>query len=314
VSTENLSHDYDEIVPFGWTDEIRQLLPCTGRSSQLIPADDVVRHVNSRPFSAQHDPVTSPHPDQLPFGPQAFGQLCRSLNECRNVVQRLNEFGYPRWVAKPQHSHAGRNRLLVTGEKLNQPQQGWLEKQLQQSDSVYIEPWVDRHIECGLQYQIGTSVEFVGLTELLNDPAGRYYGSVISGKDTIPNRWQDAVDHGALVCEAIRAAGYFGPVGLDAFQFVDASNGIATRLCNDINARFTMGRIALQLCSQLLPGEKGYWIQRPASDSEDFVSTFRKSFERPGLQTINGRSVRTCPLLFVGPSDSDWFSTLKIPQ
>ncbi|OYW15327.1 MAG: hypothetical protein B7Z55_15100, partial [Planctomycetales bacterium 12-60-4] len=43
----------------------------------------------------------------------------------------------------------------------------------------------------------------------------------------------------------LQAAGYFGPVGIDAMWYRDANGKLACRPLQDINARWTMGRLAL---------------------------------------------------------------------
>jgi len=255
-----LSGTADNVVPWGWTNQVRSSFSI-GCENPNVPHHKSVLKINSRSFNQQFDVQITANERT-----SSFGHFCFDSDEWSFRVEKLAEAGFDRWVTKPQISHAGRNRLLGQGSQLNQQQVGWLDRQFQNSGSVYVEPWVDRIEDCGLQFQISenSGVEFVGVTKLLNDKMGRYAGSVICCPQT-QQRWQTewdhAIQHGHTVCQAALESGYTGPLGIDAFRFRDIDGQTATRVCNDINGRFTMGRAALQLRSLLQPGEFGVWCQ-----------------------------------------------------
>ncbi|MCA9048522.1 MAG: hypothetical protein KDA89_07325, partial [Planctomycetaceae bacterium] len=145
---------FDRILPWGWTSVVRPLAEKCGVAAADIPNAEAVEIVNSRRFSAEFDPVYCEDPSDLPFGAEHFGQLCRSEEQWHDVVSRLTDAGYDRWVAKPQISHAGRNRLLANRHELNDQQYGWLRKHLAHPAGVYVEPWVQPMLEAGLQFDI----------------------------------------------------------------------------------------------------------------------------------------------------------------
>jgi hypothetical protein len=256
-----------------------------------IPTAAAVTHVNSRQFAAAHDPVQSTDSENLPFGLRQFGQICETLHAWSTTVQRLATAGYPRWVAKPQFSHAGRNRLLGTGTDVNSQQLGWLNRQLRQAGGIYVEPWVAVCDEAGLQFQInspaeGGGVRLMGVTKLLNDVAGRYVGSIVVPNGELETQWQSAVQHGMGVCQAAESAGYFGPLGIDAFRYVLTSGASAVRLCNDINARLTMGRLALELKRWLQPGESAAWCQLAGLSSPQKWDEIQKIPANPAFSGV----------------------------
>ncbi|MEZ6127124.1 MAG: hypothetical protein R3C59_00415 [Planctomycetaceae bacterium] len=252
------------LVPWGWTPAARSVAALIGMPDDFIPAEAAVQQVNGRRFAARHDPVFTDHHCEFPFGQNSFGQLCRTVSEYETAGQRLCSVGIDRWVVKPQISHAGRNRLLVTGTHRNAQQSGWLTKHLKHPDGVYVEPWVTVREECGMQFEIGAAahggqIRLVGVTQLMNDPMGRYLGSVIRNDTVLEERWSAVIQHGFSVCRAVQQAGYFGPLGIDAFRYDCGCGRTVVRPCNDINARLTMGRVALSLRKELLPGEIGLW-------------------------------------------------------
>ncbi|APZ94267.1 hypothetical protein [Fuerstiella marisgermanici] len=304
------------VLPWGWTRETVESAIACGMPSQQIPSLDAVRLINSREFNARFDEVADGNRQHLPFGTASFGTECFTLDEWQSAVKKLAAFGYDRWAAKPQFSHAGRNRLLAQGTSLNPAQLGWLNKQLRDPRGVYLEPWVQPLEQAGLQFEVirdeagGVNIGCVGVTQLLTDHVGRYFGSLIQAGGIQELKWQTAVDYGHRVCREAAAAGYFGPIGIDAFQFRDSGGAIATRLCNDINGRYTMGRLALQLRKKLPPGQTGLWCQVATGRFSGFPETLPEWLQQWGFpdveaevtspQVIGNASVATSTVLFAG--------------
>lgn len=295
--------DGDCIVPWGWTKKARTFSVDRGIRSDQIPEIAAVKFVNSRSFNANFDVVIRQNSTR-----HSFGQLCHSMDELQRVVRRLQTDGYDRWVAKPQISHAGRNRLIVTGCELNSQQNGWLNKRLQ--DGVYLEPWVEVFAEHSLQFDVpaknsdAAAPQLVGVTQLLNDGVGRYAGNLLLSSNQTPEL-APVIEHGHLVCQQAQAAGYFGPIGIDSFRFVDATGNTGFRVCNDINARFTMGRLALNFSQYVPASESGAWCrfsQRKTGNSVNEVAdpeeTARNMLVDAGFKDVS--IVRTSPLSIGG--------------
>ncbi len=304
------------VLPWGWVRETIASAIDYGMTTQQIPSLDAVKLINSREFNARFDEVADVNSQHLPFGNASFGVECLTLDEWQSAVKRLAAFGYDQWVAKAQLSHAGRNRLLAQGTRLNPAQLGWLNKQLRDPRGVYLEPWAQPLEQAGLQFEVlrdeagGAEIRCVGVTQLLTDHVGRYFGSLIQAEGIQEQKWRTAVDHGHRVCCEAAAAGYFGPIGIDAFQFRGSDGSIATRLCNDINGRYTMGRLALQLRKKLQPGQAGLWCQVATGRFSKFPDTLPKWLQQWGFpdveaevtspQVIGNASVATSTVLFAG--------------
>ncbi|MEZ6123186.1 MAG: hypothetical protein R3C49_08445 [Planctomycetaceae bacterium] len=265
-----------QVVPWGWSPVSRSQALKLGCSAEQIPSEQSVETVNSRRFNADFDPVIELDLNgQGNFSDVTFGRFCATESEWRQAVVDFAAEGFARWVTKPQISHAGRNRLLGEGSNLNAQQAGWLQRHL--PHGVYVEPWVRVVEEWGLQFQLSAdrcpaTVRLIGVTQLLNDPVGRYLGSLFSHSEPSsgPETGSDevhqlAVRHGFDVCRAAAACGYYGPLGIDAYVFEMPKRGRWLRVCNDINGRLTMGRLALELRPQLKTGEFGLWMQIDAA-------------------------------------------------
>ncbi len=263
-----------EVVPWGWSEAAVNTLRKTGLSFDT-PDIEVVRWINSRQFQSQFDTAMEINGVERR---DSFGTLCRSLSEVTAAISYAGQYSQRGWVIKADLSHACRNRLLGTSRECSSEQLAWLDSKFAVGESVYVEPWVERVSECGLQFMVTKSasaspqVQFVGAAEMLTDEAGRYRGSLVkatkagAGAGAEENSvWQPAIEHGHQIAEAAATNGYFGAIGIDCMVFRGPrDNRCWLRLSHDINGRLTMGRVALSLRRLLEPGETGFWMHATA--------------------------------------------------
>lgn len=256
-----------EAVPWGWSDVAVHAFRKAGVGFDA-PDRDVVRLINSRQFQEKFDTAVRIDGEERR---NSFGTLCRSLSEVMTAISIADDYSQRGWVIKADLSHASRNRLRGKSREFSSEQHAWLSARFASGECVYVEPWVERIAECGLQFHVQKSshaasvVEFVGASEMLTDETGRYRGSVVQaaphGAAGQESDWQPAIDHGRQIVEAAAMLGYFGPLGIDCMVFrCPTDNRRWLRLAHDINGRLTMGRVALSLRRWLKPGESGYWM------------------------------------------------------
>lgn len=286
--TDDLPSDLKLIVPWGWSAGARRLAARIGMPQNLIPTEESVRQVNDRRFLIEHDLVAMPDGllSQIPVG-----QFCTSMADVHQAVRTVLSFG-DRWVMKPQFSQAARNRLTGGRDQLSRSQQKWVESAI--DTGVTVEPWLERQTQAGLQFEITPSVDadgsirFLGVAELLTTAGGQYLGSVlVPGSEAT---WAAAIEHGTHVCVSLRDAGYFGPVGIDAFRYLSSAGHQCVRLCHDINARWTMGRLALCLNQFCDDGETAVWLHLSPSEVEQICAAAEKGLREPevaGVRTLN---------------------------
>ncbi len=262
-----------EAVPWGWSDAAVKAFREAGVGFE-VPDPDVVRLINSRQFLEKFDTAVEIDGEKRR---DSFGTLCRSLPEVMAAVSNAGEYSQCGWVIKADLSHACRNRLLGTSRECSNEQLAWLAARFASGECVYVEPWVKRISECGLQFTVeksshASAIQFVGATEMLTDEAGRYRGSVVlaspHGGAAQDSDWQPAINHGLEIAKAAAKQGYFGPLGIDCMVYrCPKDNRRWFRLAHDINGRLTMGRVALSLRRWLKPGETGFWIHTTADIS-----------------------------------------------
>ncbi|MBC7815574.1 MAG: hypothetical protein IAG10_01600 [Planctomycetaceae bacterium] len=245
-----------ELVPWGWSLRSRML---GGRTAQ--PSDEAVRLGNSREWSFELE-------QQLGVALPGTAQIER-IEEIADIVRRsASQFGESEsehaWVIKANFGMAARERILSRGSTLTTANERWLQRRLQSDGVVFFEPWLRRRAEVGIQWTLPKSghgqPELRGITPLLTDKQGGYRGSEFSLDVIVPTEWQCAVDVSQQAALRLQQLGYFGPLGIDAAIYDDSAGRALARPLQDINARYTMGRLALGFRRLLRPGEQGVWL------------------------------------------------------
>lgn len=310
-------------TPWGCSEAAVDVFRTAGLSGDW-PRIDAVRLINSRRFQSLFDQAI----EVAGTGSMnTFGTLCSSMTEVTAAIRDACRYSPHGWVIKADLSHASRNRILGTSPACNSDQLAWLTARFSSGEPVYVEPWVKRISECGLQFMITASdsgpsdVEFVGAAEMLTDSAGHYRGSVVSNSsasDASPHLfWHRAIEHGRQIAGKAATAGYHGPLGIDCMVFQSPTdNHRWLRMCHDINGRLTMGRIALSLRKWLKAGETGLWIHSTAEFTQqnqnriDEVSCSGVRIIPTSPGRIGGQATKIQTALFAS-ADPEQLSTIR---
>jgi uncharacterized ferritin-like protein (DUF455 family) len=197
-------------------------------------------------------------------------------------------------VAKAPLGASGRNmqRILAPGPVATQ--RSWLTKTLDLQGSLVLEPWLDKVVDLSVQLNVGTGEKPVlGITRFYTDTRGQYIGHRLGRKlDDLPVEWlrviygermqETLLDVGAQVVEALAAAGYSGPAGVDSFIYRDGET-LKLRPIVEINPRHTMGRIAWSIDRRVHHAVEALWLhltrkQIEATGAADF-SAFAAAWE-----------------------------------
>lgn len=229
-----------EVVPWGWSATIVNAIESAGLVVPEHPAPEVVRLVNSRSFSFE---IEQREHCELPGA-----AVVHSLAELEPVLRRLSPAGeIRRWVIKANWSNSARERLLGEGTKLTEANADWIRSRLERDGVVAIEPWGAIEREAGIQWDIrpGEPPTLLGIVPLLSAADGRYRGSEFSPEAATLAAWTEVVEVSRRAATQVRDAGYFGPLGIDACLYRNDDGTLAARPVQDINARWTMGRLAL---------------------------------------------------------------------
>ena len=264
-----------ELVPWGWSPAAVEF----GERHRLVvnaPPLDVVRLANSREYSV---PLEEPDAEGWDFA-----TLCRQLGNVLACIERLP--ATTAWVIKANWSHAARERILGRGQVISNADIQWVKQRLARDGVVCWELWLKREDEIGIQWQIhsGQAPELIAITELLVDARGQYAGTramaesvalftekgrPFSEKKATPPEWATAATEATRpVIDDLAQRGYFGPVGIDAMRYLHPDWNIPrTRPFQDINARWTMGRLAAGWFERLGGSRPVTWWHGPRHSS-----------------------------------------------
>lgn len=241
-----------EVCPWGWSPTIRQWAT-KNKWNVDAPPSDVVALANSRTYSAMLERQW-----ELAIPGAATVAAIDDLHRALATLASASD----RWVVKADLGMSARERVLGQGSTPAASSTNWIDKRLRAGERLFFEPWVERLEEVGLQFTVARdgAIRFEGCTPLLTLTSGQYSGSRFAHDALHEQRWQPAIDVGLRAAGELAQRGYFGPLGIDALRYRDTQGVERLRPLQDINARYTMGRLALGFRRLLAPGEVGSWL------------------------------------------------------
>ena len=203
-------------------------------------------------------------------------RLSRSTEQVLAEIGRLTEAGFDSVVVKAIYGSSGRGQIHCRRGELRTEQRGRLENMLRQQGQVVVEPWLDKVVDLSLHFDVGTKGTAVaGWTRFLTDGRGQYRGSFVgsltAGLDEEVKRflYGDGRDARRLpklgeqlaewLAEPLHAAGYQGPVGVDAMVYRDRDR-LRLKPIVEVNPRTTMGRVALKLQQAVNSARTALWL------------------------------------------------------
>ncbi len=201
------------------------------------PGEEVMRRVNSKVFS--HELATELGVEL----PGAF--LAQSLED----VQAAAKEGVV--LVKHPLGFSGRERIELRAQP-NEQEVGFILGVLSEGPAL-VEPRVQITREWSLQFEIADTVRYLGSAMLLADERGQHRGHILG----LGAPSDQIVQVAKIAASRVQEAGYFGPLGVDAFE--GEHDGVSLiRPISELNARMTFGRLAVEL-GRLITGPLAWW-------------------------------------------------------
>ncbi|MYA22424.1 MAG: ferritin-like domain-containing protein, partial [Gemmatimonadetes bacterium] len=267
--------------PWGWSPDSAELfaplvagLPRGGEG----PCWSVeVRSLYAKSWSAARlGEFLAAHEVDYLCGTDVVGTACEATDQVLAEMERLAEAGFDAVVVKAIYGSSGRGQIHCRGGQLRAEQRGRLENILRQQGQVVVEPWLDKVVDLSLHFDVGVEGTAVaGWTRFFTDGRGQYRGSFVgsltAGLDEEVKRflYGDGRDARRLpklgeqlaewLAEPLRAAGYQGPVGVDAMVYRDRDR-LRLKPIVEVNPRTTMGRVALKLQQAVNSARTALWL------------------------------------------------------
>lgn len=233
-------------TPWGWTPSAAALGEKLGAVVPKISFAAIAR-VNSKLWS---------HALEVELGCAPPGAAtASSFEELQEAVARACPRAGDKWVIKSPFGFAARERVLGRGPSIAEPQAVWSRKRLKQGETLVFEPWLEVVREYGVVLEISPDGALLirGISDLQTNGAGTGVGYLL-GRRPAPHRARELEEMARLVGGRLFAEGYHGPAGIDALEH---AGGLRPLL--EVNARYTMGFVALAVERSLKPQSPVFW-------------------------------------------------------
>jgi hypothetical protein len=236
-------------TPWGWTPSAVEAGHRAGAIVRSIPFATVAR-VNSKLWS---------HALEVELGVALPGaSTARTFEELQESVARACPKPGDKWVIKSPFGFAARDRVLGRGPAIEGPPAKWCERRLVKGETLIFQPWLEVIREYGVVMEVfpGGAFEIHGISDLQTNGAGTGKGYIL-GRPPAPHRARELESIACLIAERLFKEGYHGPVGIDALEH---TGGLHPLL--EINARYTMGFVALAVERSLKPATPVFWSMK----------------------------------------------------
>lgn len=243
-------------------DFLRKLL--TGRAGNPLPAE--------APLAASRR-ARSDAPYLCPEN--EIGVAVHSLEETRAAIGQIRARGHHKIVVKESFGVAGSNALRLFEPEILPAQLRWLENAFARKRELVVEPWLERLGDFSVQLEMTErGLKLCGFTGLIADARGQFVAnyaephhhkripakiiSLFNAQADISGQLL-AFYHAlfAALETELRAADFTGPLGIDAFVYRAASGAVQLKPVVEINPRYTMGRVLVELMRQVCQNSSG---------------------------------------------------------
>ncbi len=178
------------------------------------------------------------------------------LTSAAELERHLRTAGTDAWVVKAPLSAAGRSRHVVQGNPTPADRRR-VERLFARHRELLFEPWLDRRDDFGIAGTItDDSVPRIGFHRSFTAARGAFLGVELRASfagihdldDRERQRLEEVFDG---VSQALLAAGYRGPFGIDCWRYRRPSGELNFHPLGEINARMTLGIVARALVDRV---------------------------------------------------------------
>jgi hypothetical protein len=206
---------------------------------------------------------------------QELGRIVHTLEDALEAIAAIRSRGHHRLVVKEAYGLAGRNMIRLWEPELLPAQRQWLTRAVGNTRVLVVEPWLERAADFSLQLEMGPQgLRLCGCTGVVNDSRGQFLASwaepnhnrqvpasvaaLLRGPRDFDGCLQRLyVDLLARLEPELQRAGFVGPISIDALIFRSSKGDCRLKPMVEINPRYTMGRLTVELMKTVCPGSHG---------------------------------------------------------
>ncbi len=223
------------------------------------------------------------------------GVAVDTFESALEAIAAIRRRGHHPVVIKQALGLAGGNAIRLFEPELLESHRRWIAKAVATGRQLVVEPWLERVQDFSVQLEMAPEgLKLCGYTGLVTDSKGQFQSNWAAPKferrlpPSVIELFQEPSDIATrlhalyadifvLLEVELRRVGFAGPVGIDAFVYRTGAGEFRLKPIVEINPRYTMGRLTVELMKQVAPGSHGYFRlvsrkQAQAEGGEDFVA------------------------------------------
>ncbi len=245
---------------------LRKLLSAGGSRGDEAP--EAKQQAASSKQQASQSLLTSAPTEEWLCTENEIGVAVNSVDEALAAIAKIRARGHHQVVVKQSFGVAGSNALRLFEPEILPAQLRWMEKAFAQRRELVVEPWLDRLWDFSAQLEMTTEgLKLCGFTGLVNDARGQFMANYAESHHhtrlpaRVVSQFREPADISRRLLEfygdlfarleaELRAVDFLGPVGVDAFVYRDADGSVRLKPVVEINPRYTMGRVLVELMRQ----------------------------------------------------------------
>jgi uncharacterized ferritin-like protein (DUF455 family) len=203
------------------------------------------------------------------------GVAVNSLEEAFAAIATIRQRGHQKIVIKESLGLAGSNAMRLFEPDILETHRRWIANAVANQHLLVVEPWLERVLDFSVQLEMSDEgLKLCGYTGLINDARGQFQANVAlpghqkkipanlialfpEPPDIAQRLHALFADIFALLEEELRRANFSGPLGIDAFAYRGADGKLRLKPIVEINPRYTMGRVTVELMKHVAPGSRG---------------------------------------------------------
>ncbi len=288
---------------------LRKILSCGSRGDEA----KTTHHASRITHPSSQSLLTSAPTKYWLCSENELGVAVNSFAETIAAIKNIRARGHHNIVVKESFGVAGSNAMRLFEPELLDNQKRWLENAFARGRELVVEPWLERLLDFSVQLEMGErGLKLCGYTGLINDARGQFQANFaephhhkripaqvisqfVEPKD-ISQRLLDFYGDIFSALEAeLRVVDFTGPIGIDAFVYRAADGTVKIKPIVEINPRYTMGRVLVELMRQTCQNTFGAFrlvnaAQLRAEGFENFPD-FAKSFVGKNPLQLDGEPV-----------------------
>ncbi len=197
-----------------------------------------------------------------------IGVAVNSLDEARAAISKIRARGHHKIVVKEAFGVAGSNAMRLFEPEILETQLRWLKNAFAQKRELVVEPWLERVTDFSVQLEMTErGLKLCGFTGLINDARGQFVAnfaeshfhkripakiiSQFSAQTNISGKLLELYHTIFARLETeLRETKFSGAIGIDAFVYRAANGDVKLKPIVEINPRYTLGRVLVELMRQ----------------------------------------------------------------